>query len=252
MRRRRDLGKKMVESQPTLWDLDARFRIMDRYDDYMQVIAMIGPPVESVAQGQAAVDLARIANDEAARLVAKHPTRFLCGLANLPLGDTEAALKELERAVLELKLKGIFLHTPLYFHSEETKPPAGGKPLDSPELIPIYEKMAEFNLPIWIHPNPLVRLQNTGLYQRKRVEILCVAHLRMALSGHDRPGEAGLQRHSGEISEPQVHQSSRRRHDPVFRKENDVALQHGGDACGRGPETKTHESPRGVFSDVLQ
>ena len=23
------LGKKMVESQPTLWDLDARFRIMD-------------------------------------------------------------------------------------------------------------------------------------------------------------------------------------------------------------------------------
>jgi aminocarboxymuconate-semialdehyde decarboxylase len=149
------LGKKMVESQPTLWDLDARFRIMDRYDDYMQVIAMIGPPVESVAKGQASVDLARLANDEAARLVAKHPTRFLCGLANLPLGDTDAALKELERAVHELKLKGIFLHTPLYFHSEETKPPAGGKPLDSPELIPIYQKMAEFNLPIWIHPNPL-------------------------------------------------------------------------------------------------
>ncbi len=149
------LGKKMVEAQPTLWDLDARFRIMDRYDDYMQVIAIIGPPIESVAKGQAAVDLARVANDEAASLVAKHPTRFLCGLANLPLGDTEAALKELERAVLELKLKGIFLHTPLYFHSEETKPPAGGKALDSRELIPIYEKMVEFNLPIWIHPNPL-------------------------------------------------------------------------------------------------
>ena len=49
MHRLQDLGKKMVESQPTLWDLDARFRIMDRYDDYMQVIAMIGPPVESVA-----------------------------------------------------------------------------------------------------------------------------------------------------------------------------------------------------------
>jgi aminocarboxymuconate-semialdehyde decarboxylase len=43
------LGKKMVESQPTLWDLDARFRIMDRYEDYMQVISMIGPPIESVA-----------------------------------------------------------------------------------------------------------------------------------------------------------------------------------------------------------
>jgi predicted TIM-barrel fold metal-dependent hydrolase len=149
------LGKQMVESQPTLWDLDARFRIMDRYEDYMQVISMIGPPIESVARGGDAVDLARIANDQAADLVAKHPTRFLCALANLPLGDTDAALKELDRAINDLKLKGIFLHTPLYFHNEKTKPPAGGKPLDSPELIPIYERMAHYNLPIWIHPNPL-------------------------------------------------------------------------------------------------
>ena len=148
------MGRKMMEGTRTLWDLETRFRIMDRYDNYTQVITVIGVPIEAVAKGQDAVELAKIANDEAAELVAKYPTRFLCAVANLPLDDTEAALKELDRAVNELKLKGIIIYTPIYFF-KEAQPPAGGKPLDSPELIPIYEKMAEYNLPIWIHPNPV-------------------------------------------------------------------------------------------------
>lgn len=153
------MGKKMMEGAPTLWDLETRFHIMDRYDDYTQVITVSGLPIEAVAKGRDAVELSRIANDEAAELVAKYPTRFLCAVANLPLDDTEAALKELDRAINDLKLKGIVIHTPLYFLSEETQPPAGGKALDSPGLIPIYEKMAEYNLPIWIHPNPLCDLR---------------------------------------------------------------------------------------------
>ena len=139
----------------TLWDLEARFRIMDRFDDYMQVIIVTSTPIEAVARGRDAVDLARTANDEAARLVSKYPDRFLCAAANLPLDDSEAALRELDRAVNELGLKGIVIFTPLYFLSDEIQPPAGGKPLDSSELMPIYEAMAEYDLPIWIHPNPL-------------------------------------------------------------------------------------------------
>ena len=153
------MGSRMLEGIPTLWDLENRFRIMDQYDDYKQVIIVSGCNVEAVAKGPDAVELARIANDEGAELVAKYPDRFLCAVANLPLNDTEASLKELDRAVNELKLKGIAIHTPLYFFNEKTKPPAGGKPLDSPELMPIYEKMAEYDLPIWIHPNPLCDLK---------------------------------------------------------------------------------------------
>lgn len=148
-------GRKKMEHIPTLWDLDHRFRIMDHYDNYKQVISMIGIPIESVASGKDAAELAKIANDEAAELVAKYPDRFLCACANLPLGDTDAALKELDRAINELKLKGILIYTPLYFFNRKTKPPAGGKGLDSPELMPIYEAMAKYNLPIWIHPNSL-------------------------------------------------------------------------------------------------
>jgi aminocarboxymuconate-semialdehyde decarboxylase len=53
----------------------------------------------------------------------------------------EAALKELDRAIGDLRFRGIQLNTPV-----------NGKPLDSAEFLPIYEKMAQYNLPIWIHP----------------------------------------------------------------------------------------------------
>jgi uncharacterized protein len=148
-------GKRMMDYARALFDLELRFRIMDRYQDYTQVITISGGPIEAIAKGKDAVELAKIANDSAAELVAKYPDRFLCATANLPLDDTEASLRELDRAVNELKLKGIVIHTPLYFFSEDLKPPAQGKPIDSTHLLPIYEKMAEYNLPIWIHPNPL-------------------------------------------------------------------------------------------------
>lgn len=153
------MGRRIIEGQQTLWDMEARFRIMDRYEDYKQVLSMVGGPIETVASGQDAVDLARLANDELANLITKYPDRFLCGIATLPLGDTEASLKELDRAINELKLKGILLHTPLYFFHPENKPPAGGIGLDSPQLLPIYETMASHGLPIWIHPNPLYDLR---------------------------------------------------------------------------------------------
>ncbi len=118
--------KYKIEGIQTLWDLETRFRIMDHYDDYMQVITVIGGPIEAVAKGPDAVELAKITNDEAAELVSKYPDRFLGAAANLPLDDTEAALRELDRAINELKLKGILIHTPLYFLSEGVRPPAGG------------------------------------------------------------------------------------------------------------------------------
>ncbi|MDP2645593.1 MAG: amidohydrolase family protein [Desulfobacterales bacterium] len=149
------MSTRIIEGQYTLWNLEERFRIMDRYEDYQQVICLVGSPIETIVKGKAAVEMAQLANDELANLVAKHPDRFLCGVANLPFNDTEAALIELDRAVNDLKLKGVFIHTPLYFYDEKTKPPAGGKGLDSPELFPIYEAMAKYDLPIFIHPNAL-------------------------------------------------------------------------------------------------
>lgn len=128
-----------------LMDLEARFRIMDAFDGYIQVISIAAPPVYSIAPPPVAIELARIANDELALLVQKYPERFAAGIATLPMNDPEAAVAEAERAIRDLRLRGVEIFTDI-----------GGKPLDSPEFMPLYEKMAEFGRPIFIHPRGLM------------------------------------------------------------------------------------------------
>ena len=80
-----------------------------------------------------------------AERVAKYPDKLIGAVACLPLSNINAALKEIDRAINELGFKGAFLHTPVYNQSVENR-----KGVDSPNLLPIYEKMAEIDLPIWI------------------------------------------------------------------------------------------------------
>lgn len=136
-----------IQLTRTLWNLDERFRIMDKYNGLVQVLTPSGPSLELVAQPQQAVELAKIYNDEMAELVVKYPDRFLAAVASLPLNDIDATLKEAERAIKELGFKGILINTPLYINSLKVS-----KPIDLPEFMPLYELMAGYNLPIWIHP----------------------------------------------------------------------------------------------------
>ena len=109
------------ESIPALWDLSARFKIMDMFEEYVQVLALAHPPLENLAAPEGAAVLARLANDEMAELVAKYPTRFLAAIAALPMNNVDAALKETERAIVDLGLKGVQIFTP-----------TGGRALDAP------------------------------------------------------------------------------------------------------------------------
>lgn len=131
----------VTEGTPTLWDLDTRFRIMDKYDGLVQVLTLASPAVESVVGPEDAYELSRIANDEMAELVRKYPDRFVAAAACLPMNDIDAALTELDRAVNELNFKGVQLHSPIK-----------DRPLDHPDFLPLYERIAEYDLPIWIHP----------------------------------------------------------------------------------------------------
>lgn len=128
-------------ASPTLLDLDTRFKIMDKYQDLMQVLTIVAPPLEVITKPEDAVEIAKIANDEMAELVMKYPDRFAAAVACLPLNDVDASLQEIDRAIKELKMKGIQMYTDV-----------NGKPVDAPEFMPIYEKMAYYDLPILIHP----------------------------------------------------------------------------------------------------
>jgi aminocarboxymuconate-semialdehyde decarboxylase len=129
-----------VRSTPTVYDLDTRFRIMEQFD-CRQVITLAAPAIEEIADAGSSPDFARIANEGLAELVMKYPDKFAAGVASLPMNNIEAAYKEIDYAIQELNLKGIQLLTP-----------SNDKPLDSPEFLPIFEKMAHYDLPIWIHP----------------------------------------------------------------------------------------------------
>jgi uncharacterized protein len=133
--------KNFMERRVTLTDQTERMRIINEWEDVVQVLSVTLPPLEEIVSPKEAVELARIANDEMGEWVAKYPKKFVGAIANLPLSNMDAAMKEAERAIKVLGFKGIQIFTSIQ-----------GKPLASEEFIPLYEMMSDFDLPIWIHP----------------------------------------------------------------------------------------------------
>jgi predicted TIM-barrel fold metal-dependent hydrolase len=136
----KDIGKRVAHI-PVAVDLDARFRAMDEFGDFRQVITLPTPPIEVFASPAESPDVARAANDGLAELVAAHPDRFVAFAASLPLNEPEASLAETARAIDVLGARGIMLYTN-----------AAGRPLDGPEFAPLFDEMARRDLPIWLHP----------------------------------------------------------------------------------------------------
>ena len=101
----------MWETRLTMTDTALRIRLLDEYEDMVQVLSGTLPPLEEIVSPSEAVELALIANDEMAEWVAKYPRKFIAAIANLPLSDIEAAVKEAERAVKELGFKGIQIYS---------------------------------------------------------------------------------------------------------------------------------------------
>jgi predicted TIM-barrel fold metal-dependent hydrolase len=127
--------------RPALYDLNMRFRAMDKFEGLRQVLSLGAPPLENVLSAKDAVELSRRANDELAELVYKFPDRFAGGVASLPMNDIDASVCELDRAINDLNLKGIQIFSSI-----------NRKPLDRPEFVEIFKKMAQYDLPIWLHP----------------------------------------------------------------------------------------------------
>jgi len=136
----KDVGKRS-RGVPMLHDLDERFRVMDRFADYQQILSLPTPPLEAMGNPAEATELARLANDGMAELVAQYPDRFAGFVASLPYNDPDAAVREARRAVDDLGARGIQIFSNIQ-----------GKPLSAPEFLPIFETMAAYDLPIWLHP----------------------------------------------------------------------------------------------------
>ena len=133
--------EKGVARMPTLHDMDRRFRVMDEFEDLTQVLTLSLTGALILEDPKFSVSFAKMANDEIASLVNRFPDRFAAGVASLSMTDMDEAIKELDRAIGDLHLRGLQLFTP-----------TRDRPLDSPEFLPLFDKMAVYDLPIWIHP----------------------------------------------------------------------------------------------------
>jgi predicted TIM-barrel fold metal-dependent hydrolase len=136
----KDMGKR-VKNIPAIYDLEARFRTMDQFDEYTQLLSLGSPPVEGLFNAEKAPEMARIGNDGLAELVQKYPDRFIGFISSLAMTDPEEAVKEVTRSVTQLGAKGIQLYTNVV-----------GKALDEPEFLPVFEEAARLDVPIWLHP----------------------------------------------------------------------------------------------------
>jgi len=124
----------------TIWDVDARLRLLDRFPGLQQVICLANPPLEMIAPPDRTPDIAKLANDGLAETCRQNPDRFPAFIASLPMNNLPAALAEIDRSV-EMGARGIQIFTNV-----------AGEPLSLPKYRPIFQRMAHHDLPIWVHP----------------------------------------------------------------------------------------------------
>jgi len=154
-----NMGKRL-RTVKKLFDLDARFREMDEFGDYRQIISLPNPPIEDIAQGEVALKLAQVANDSMAELCARHPDRFPAFVAAVSLDDVDAAIKEADRAIRTLGARGIQIFTNI-----------AGRPLDEPRFAPMFAALAARDLPIWLHPARTASMPDYTAEQKSRFEM---------------------------------------------------------------------------------
>jgi uncharacterized protein len=183
-------------------DLDARFRSLERLDDYAQVLSLATPPVSDFGVPDISRELARLANDGMAALVGDYPDSFVAFVASLPHTSPDDDLAELERAVGELGAAGIQLHSNV-----------GGVPLDDDAFVPILERMNELGKPIWLHPTRSDQWSDYPHEERSKYDIwwslgwpyeTSVAMARLVFSGRleQFPGLRIITHHAGAMVAP--------------------------------------------------
>src|ERR1700704_5139403 len=153
-----NMGKRL-RGVPKLFDLDLRFRDMDEIGDYRQIISLPNPPIEDVAEGGEANNLARVANDAMAELCTKYPDRFPAFVAAVSMHDVDAAIAEADRAI-RMGARGVQTFTNI-----------AGHPLDEPRFRPLFAAMAAHDLPIWLHPARTSSMPDYTAEQKSRFEM---------------------------------------------------------------------------------
>ena len=120
---------------------EQRLNAMDEIGIEKSILSLAGPGVQAEYFTNTAIQKARQCNDFLAEKISGNPTRY-GGFAHLALQDPTAAADELERTVGELGFSGALVNGT-----------TNGAYLDDDRFSVLWERAADLDVPIYIHPN---------------------------------------------------------------------------------------------------
>lgn len=124
---------------------------MDENGVGMMILSLNAPAVQAIADPKRAIAVAKEANDALAEHVRKRPDRF-AAFAALPLQDPDAATRELERCVKELKFVGALVNG-----FSDSGDPNNLLYYDLPQYRPFWKAVDALGVPFYLHPrNPIM------------------------------------------------------------------------------------------------
>jgi predicted TIM-barrel fold metal-dependent hydrolase len=133
------------------WSRELTVEFMDRHRIDAAVVSLT-PPGVALGDRPTSRELARLANDALAELVASDPARF-AGLASLPLLDADDALAEMRRSLDVLELDGVALPSNV-----------GGVYPGDPALAPVLDELNARGAYVFIHPDAAAEPAPLGQY----------------------------------------------------------------------------------------
>lgn len=133
-------GKVFREVTDQVWSPEKRIRDMDEEGVDIQVLSPIPVTFSYWAEAEAAEEMSKIQNDFISNTVKQYPDRFI-GLGTVPLQDVEVSIREMDRCMHELGLKGIEIGTNI-----------NGKNLDDPSFTAFFEMAEKWEVPLFVHP----------------------------------------------------------------------------------------------------
>jgi aminocarboxymuconate-semialdehyde decarboxylase len=145
-------GKVFREVQDNCWDPSRRLEDCDRFGVAMQVLSTVPVMFCYWAKPEHGYDLSRLLNDHLAGVVREFPRRF-AGLGTLPMQAPDLALRELERCVHELGLRGV-----------EIGSHVNGLNLDHPSLFPVFQAAEQMEAAVFVHPWDMMAKERMAKY----------------------------------------------------------------------------------------
>lgn len=140
------------EVEDNCFSAAARLQDMEATEVDMQVLSTIPVLFNYWAKPADGLETSRFFNDHICETVVKHPKKFV-GIGTVPLQSVEAAIREMERCVTELKMPGLEIGSNI-----------NGMNLGDPALFPFYKRAEELNCALFVHPWEMMGEQQMQKY----------------------------------------------------------------------------------------